>query len=100
LKKNAIALFKVYKDKIDATMSARRFLLNQQKNLLEAATAMLALSLLILFSFSCGFKREFCFVFTNLAWFISFLGMIALYLASYQQQEDWMVTRSYCTKEN
>jgi hypothetical protein len=68
--------------------------------LLEAATAMLSVSLLLLFLFNFGFRHEFCFVFTNVGWFISFLAMIALFMASSAQTEVYMVTKDYCSKDN
>ena len=100
LRENAATLFYIYKDKIEGSMSARRYLMTQQKNMLETVTAMLGLSLVILFLFNFGHKREFCFVFTNLAWFISFLGLLGLIMTSYAAQENWMKTKDYCTKEN
>ena len=93
-------MFYEYKAKIDDTLSTRRYQMNSQKNLLQAATAALGFSLLLLFLFNFGFKREFCFVATNIGWFVSFLAMIALFMASSVQQQIWMETKDYCTKEN
>jgi hypothetical protein len=83
LRSNAVTLFHIYREKIEGSMATRRYLMTQQKNMLETVTAMLGISLVILFLFNFGHKREFCFILTNLAWFISFLGLMGLIMTSY-----------------